>query len=147
MFRLIYSATAAGAPNQYGEAVDTLGAENGAMLQSFPKTRPGAAAPSAELASSIDAWLSGREKPGDPVILMIHGYLFDPSVKDAEDGSPFNSVYGLPPSVDHRMSWLPLARECDNTGKRLANNAIAFAYKSQAGFFEYFNACRSNSYQ
>jgi hypothetical protein len=147
MFRLIYSATAAGAPNQYGDATDTLRAENGVVLQSFPKARVGAATPSAQLASTIDAWLDGRDRPGDPVILMVHGYLFDPSAKDAAPGSPFDSVYGLPPEVDHRMSWLPLARECDNDGKRLADDTIAFAYKSQAGFFEYGNACWSNSYQ
>ena len=153
MLQLIYSATAAGAPNQYGDATDTLRAGNGSILQEFPKAQPGFAAPAAGLAARIDAWLEGRGAQlgrvggPDPVVVMVHGYLFDPGSADPNASSPFGSVYGLPPAVSHHMSWLPLVGECDDSGQNLAENAIAFAWKSQAGLFEYGNACWSNSYQ
>ena len=147
MLRLIYNATPAGAPSEYGGAVDQLMSAAGA-LQPFPKAQAGFIAPSPALTGAIEAWLAQRGHRPDPVIVMVHGYLFDPSQDiDTDPNSPFSSVYGMPPAPDYHMSWLPLVGECDQSGASLAENAIAFCYKSQAGSGEFVRAGWNNSYQ
>ena len=147
MLALNYSVTSAGAPDKYGAATDTLRDSKDRVLQVFPKARPELATPNAELAAAIDAWLGRRGIRPDPVVVMVHGYLFDPGSADPKASRPLGSVYGLPPAVSHPMSWLPLVGECDDFGQNGAENAIGFGYKSQAEILEYGNACWSNSYQ
>ncbi len=148
MLRLIYSATPAGAPDQYGDAVDTLRAADGTTLQTYPKTQAGFTAPAAPLAAAIDAWLTKRGPRSEPVVVMVHGYQFDPSKGiDALPDSPFGTIYGLPPAVNACLSWLPLVGECDATGGSLAENAVGFCYKSDSGSGEFTRAGWDNSYQ
>lgn len=148
MLKLIYSAVASGAPDGYGPVVDTLRTENGLLLQELPKARETFAAPTPALAARIDAWLASRTDPTRPVVVMVHGYLFDPEAEPATNGSsPFDTVYGPCSSATYRSSWLPLVGECSDLGANPAETAIGFAYKSRAGLLEYGNAGWSNSYQ
>ena len=150
MLVLKYDAAAGGAPDQYGDAADRLIDRDGGLLQVFRKAQAGFMAPKAPLSAAVDAWLAKRGPRGEPVVVMVHGYQFDPgnvSGDGTDPDSPFGSVYGPPPAVDHHMSWLPLVGECDQTGGSPAENAIAFCYKSEAGMTEFAKAGWNNSYQ
>jgi hypothetical protein len=148
VLRLIYDPVAAGAPSQYGAAIDRLSDADGATLQEFPKAQPGFAAPGPQLEAAVDAWLALRGNRAQPVVVMVHGYLYDPTSGAAAGlNSPFNFVYGQPPAVDRHQSWLPLVGECDENGQNLAENAVAFAYRSEAAITETARAGWSNGYQ
>jgi hypothetical protein len=148
MLRLIYDPIAAGAPSQYGGTTDLLLDEHGGTLQEFRKADQGFAAPSPQLSDAVANWLQMRGNRPQPVIVMVHGYLYNP-VADSGMGadSPFNLTYGLPPAVDRHLTWLPLVGECDEDGGNLAENAVAFAYRSEADTGEWARAGWNNSYQ
>ncbi len=148
MLRLMYDAVAAGAPSQYGDTTDRLLDRNRALLQGFPKADGNFAAPGPGLTAAIAAWIRERGVRPEPVIVMVHGYLFNPIVTGVHDSDdPFNLIYGMPPVVNRRLSWLPLVGECDENGQHPAENAIAFTYRSEAGLAETSKAGWSNSYQ
>ena len=148
MLSLIYRPTAAGAPREYGNAEDQLLTAEAAPLQDFPKAQPGFAPPDARLVAAIGNWLPTRARPADPVIVMVHGYLYDPSKTAVTGGnSPFSTVYALPPVANLQLSWLPLVGECDANGANPTENAIAFAYTSQSPAGEFALAGWDNEYQ
>ena len=78
MLVLKYDAAAAGAPDQYGDAADRLIDRDGGLLQVFRKAQAGFMAPQAPLSAAVDAWLAKRGPRGEPVVVMVHGYQFDP---------------------------------------------------------------------
>ena len=148
MLRFMYDAVAAGAPSQYGDTTDRLLAGDRSLLQGFVKADDGFAEPEAGLTAAVGNWIRDRGVRPQPVIVMVHGYLFNPIVTGAQGADdPFNLIYGMPPAVNCRMSWLPLVGECDENGQHLAENAIGFAYRSEAGLAETSKAGWSNSYQ
>ena len=150
MLVLKYDAVEAGAPDQYGDVIDRLVTVDGSTLQEFPKARVGFIPPEAALSNALDAWLAKRGPRAEPVVVMAHGYQFDPrdiSSASTDPDSPITSIYGLPGKVDHHLSWLPLVGECDQNGGTLAENAIAFCYKSQSGILDYANAGWVSDYQ
>jgi len=148
MLRMIYSATAAGAPRNYGTAIDQLQSDGEQSLQDFPKAQAGFALPEPALTAAIERWLTQRGPSTNPVVVMVHGFLYDPSQPMGPNSdSPFESVYGMPPGTQNSMSWLPLVAECDEHGGNHSENAIAFCYKSEAGIAEYGGAGWSNNYQ
>jgi hypothetical protein len=148
MLKLKYNPAVAGAPNQYGTLVDRLEAGDDSLLQEFPKAQAGFIPPEAALSNAISTWLARRGARPEPVIVMVHGYLFNPNDSlDTDQNSPFSSVYGVPPATNYHLSWLPLVGECDQMGGDKAENAIAFAYKSVAGFAEFAGAGWNFSYQ
>ena len=156
MLYLSYVPQQAGAPADYGETRDTLFLEqdgSATELQTFRKKnlvdRPPADAPDPRLLTALSDFVKKRGADTRPVVLMVHGYSFNP--RDAQE-SPLASVYGfphaVPPGPDHRMSWMPLVGECDEAGGNLAENAIGFSYNSMGGSLtDYGQACWSNSYQ
>lgn len=157
MLRLEWTAIAAGAPDDaaYQAAADPLGLEGGAVLQDFPRNAPNLPPPSAQLADSIAAWLAGRTDPTSPVIVMVHGYQYDPSNHlggGADD--PYRLVYGVPGSttaagqpLDAHLSWLPLVGECDDTGANQADTAVAFGWLSEGSLGDFSSACWDNDYK
>jgi len=147
MLRLNYTCKPAGAPDTYGTADDTLKTEAGDRLQLFRKSTPGAAEPSAALASHINDWLRRRRDARHPVIVMVHGYLYDPDEADTHDSNPRSSVFGTPPAVHPALSWLPIVGECDDAGSTIAETAIGFAYTSHAGRPEVGEAGWNQPYQ
>ena len=148
MLSLTYRPTAAGAPSEYGAATDYLQAANAAPLQDFPKAQPGFMPPSDRLVEAIGNWLPTRARPADPLVVMVHGYLYDPAKTGVAGGdSPFATVYGLPPAANSQLSWLPLVGECDADGANPTENAIAFAYTSESPAGEFARAGWDNEYQ
>ncbi len=150
MLTLRYDNTPAGAPDTYGNADDILYGPNDTELQRFRKSAAGAPAASAALIAAIDAWIGQRGAPARPVYLMVHGYLYDPaSDKDFSAASPFGTIYGTPnpPNPTHNLSWLPLVGECADDGSAGADNAIAFAYTSDAKAADWSRAGWSLRYQ
>ncbi len=152
MLKLIYDWTEAGAPEQYRDTADDLVVREDTgdrTLQSLRKADPGFAAPSDELAAAIDGWLERRTDGQRPVIVMVHGYLYDP--RDTPGGnsdSPFASVYATPSrATSYRLSRLPLVGECKKDGNAPAETAIAYCYKSESTMAEFNRAGWSNSYQ
>ena len=152
MLRLVYTPQMSGAPAGYGDAEDTLAQRNGAgeetVLQHFHKAGPEFVAANQALHAAIDVWLAGRADQGAPVIVLVHGFQYDPDDPRVKGASPFDILYGLPSASNPAaMSWLPLVGECDETGGALAECAIAFAYKSEGSPAETNAAGWSNSYQ
>ena len=136
------------APDRNGDLVDQLRANDQSVLQTFPRGQAGYAAPQAALSQAIEAWLTHRGQRAEPVIVMVHGYMFDPTNSpDTSPDSPFDSIYGSPPAVNYHESWLPLVGECDQAGGNVRENAIAFCYKSIASLADVRNAGWVNSYQ
>jgi hypothetical protein len=115
MLKLIYDTVDAGAPSQYGNAIDVFRDENGNPLQNFAKAQPGFAPAEPALAAAIDTWLAARGDRPDPVVVMVHGYLYDPSKNNGMDpDSPFQLTYGYPsPTLNAHLTWLPIVGECD----------------------------------
>ena len=149
MLKLIYDPVDAGAPSQYGNAIDVFRDENRNTLQNFPKAQPGYAPAEPALAAAIDTWLAERGNRPDPVVVMVHGYLYDPSKNNGvSPDSPFQLVYGYPsPTLDAHLSWLPIVGECDQNGRNRAENAVAFAYRSEADIGPTSSAGWNNLYQ
>jgi hypothetical protein len=149
MLKLIYDTVDAGAPSQYGNAIDVFRDENRNMLQNFPKTQAGFAPAEPALAAAIDTWLAARGDRAEPVVVMVHGYLYDPSKNNGMDpDSPFQLTYGYPsPTLDAHLTWLPIVGECDQNGQNRAENAVAFAYRSEADIAATARAGWNNSYQ
>jgi hypothetical protein len=146
MLRLKYFEAAG--PSQNDGLVDQLRADDQSVLQTFPRAQAGYASPEAALSQAVGAWLAGRGQRAEPVIVMVHGYMFDPTDSpDTSPDSPFDSIYGSPPRVDYHTSWLPLVGECDRSGGAAGENAIAFCYKSTAGLEEVRDSGWINSYQ
>ena len=99
MLKLVYTPTMQGAPDDFGDAVDTMAVRDEAgaetLLQSFAKAASGFVAPEPALEGCITTWLASRLDRARPVIVMVHGYNFDPE-DTHRAGSPFDTVYGLP---------------------------------------------------
>lgn len=148
MLKLIYDPVACGAPSQYGAHEDKLTDGSGAVLQRFLKADPGFVAPEPALARVVRTWLDARGPGAGPVIVLVHGYQYNPVSADglAHD-TPFELVYGVPPKPAASLSWLPLVGECSDLGAALAETAIGFAYRSEAPLGEVSRAGWSNSYQ
>ncbi|MBN8901580.1 MAG: hypothetical protein J0H57_11155, partial [Rhodospirillales bacterium] len=148
MLKLIYDPVARGAPSQYGSAEDTLTDGAGSVLQRFRKADQDFAAPDAPLSDAVRAWLAARGPNAGPVIVLVHGYQYNPVSADglAHD-TPFQLVYGVPPTPVASLSWLPLVGECSEVGAALADTAIGFAYRSEAPLGEVSRAGWTNSYQ
>ena len=107
---------------------------------------PGCAPPSR-------TWLSIRPDDAPPVVVMVHGFMFDPAAA-ASDASPFELVYGRPgvaggpgTVADARLSWLPLVGECDESGGEPAEVAVAFAWDSTGSIARCNRAGWSGTYQ
>jgi hypothetical protein len=149
MLKLIYDPVDAGAPSQYGNAIDVFRDENRNTLQNFPKAQPGYAPAEPALAAAIDAWLAERGNRPHPVIVMVHGYLYDPSKNNGvSPDSPFQLTYGYPSAtLDAHLTWLPIVGECDQNGQNRAENAVAFAYRSEADIGLTTSAGWNNLYQ
>jgi hypothetical protein len=150
MLKLVFTPTPSGAPDSYGDARDHLSLrtdQGDAALQDFAKADPDLVPPSKALASAIDDWLQRRGATDQPVVVMVHGYLYDPMNTREPGDSPFDLIYGTPPKTIYRATWLPLVGECKQDGSDPAENAIAFTYKSEAGVTEFASAGWSNSYQ
>lgn len=148
MLKLIYTPTLPGPPAVYGTAEDTLAVRTDAgerELQRFRKAGPEFIAPNAELGRTIDTWLATRTNPALPVIVMVHGYLYDPRANSPD--SPFTTVYSTPGARPFNLSWLPLVGECDINGTPQDDNAIAFVYQSESRLADYAAAGWNNSYQ
>lgn len=138
----------ADAPDQNGGLVDWLQAADQSVLQTFPRGQLGYAAPEAALSEAVQAWLTMRGQRPEPVIVMVHGYMFDPTNSpDTSPDSPFDSIYGSPPRVNYHQSWLPLVGECDDNGGAVSENAVAFCYKSIASLADVRATGWINSYQ
>lgn len=150
MLKLVFTPTASGAPDSSGDVQDHLSQrtdQGDTRLQDFAAAEAGFVAPDPALAAVIDDWLQRRGGGPQPVIVMVHGYLYDPmNTRDPGD-SPFDWIYGLPPRTLYRATWLPLVGECKQDGSDPAENAIAFTYKSEAGAAEFGTAGWSNGYQ
>lgn len=148
MLKLIYDPVDAGAPSQYGGAIDVLRDDNHNVFQQYPKAQAGFVPAEPALAAAIDTWLAARANAAEPVVVMVHGFLFDPSKNnDTGPDSPFSLVYGYPPATDYHQSWLPLVGECDQSGGNRAENAVAFAYRSEARAMAFNAAGWDNDYQ
>jgi hypothetical protein len=158
MLILRWLAANAGNPDAatYGNAVDQLFAgDPPAPVQSFRRGEQGLAPPAFALTAALDAWLAGRTDRTAPVVVMTHGYQYDPSPTfDQGTDDPCHSVYGTPgvsyggaPPLDARMSWLPLIGECDESGRPLADCAIAFAWTSEGTMRTFSQACWDNGYK
>lgn len=148
MLKLIYDPKDAGAPSQFGDAVDVLRDDNGNTFQIYPKAQAGFVPAEPALAATIDNWLAARGNPREPVTVMVHGFLFDPTKNnDTGPDSPFSLVYGYPPATDYHQSWLPLVGECEEDGRNRSENAVAFAYRSEAGTSAFNAAGWNNDYQ
>ena len=157
MLSLEWTAIAAGAPDNpaYQAAADPLALEGGAVLQEFPRSAPNLPPPSTQLDDGIRTWLAARADPGSPVVVMVHGYQYDPSNHlggGADD--PYRLVYGVPGTMtaagqplDAHLSWLPLVGECDDTGANPADTAVAFAWLSEGSLGDFSNACWDNDYK
>ncbi len=150
MLVLKYDSVEAGAPSQYGDATDWLRDGQNTALQGFPKAAQGFFPAEKALSDALDAWLAARGPTEAPVIVMVHGYQFDPNHVPAagtSPDSPLTTIYGQPPAVDYHLSWLPLVGECDKDGGARAENAIAFCYRSESGLLDFAAAGWVNSYQ
>lgn len=149
MLKLIYDTVDAGAPSQYGNAIDVFRDENRNTLQNFPKAQAGYTPAEPALAAAIDTWLAERGNRPDPVVVMVHGYLYDPSKNNGvSPDSPFQLTYGYPSTtLDAHLTWLPIVGECDQNGQNRAENAVAFAYRSEADIGPTTNAGWNNLYQ
>jgi hypothetical protein len=133
---------------KYFDAIDQLQAADQSVLQSYPRDQLGYAAPEDALAQYVRAWLTERGARRDPVIVMVHGFEYDPSsAPAATPDSPFTSIYGLPPTVNYHLSWLPLVGECDQNGGNQSQNAVAFCYNSIGSLADVRAAGWINPYQ
>src|ERR1700722_2267400 len=135
MLKLVFTPTPSGAPDSYGDARDHLSLrtdQGDAALQDFAKADPDLVPPSKALASAIDDWLQRRGATDQPVVVMIHGYLYDPTNMSKPSDSPYVLIYGRPTKTIYRATWLALVGECKQDGSDPAENAIAFTYKSEA---------------
>lgn len=122
--------------------------------QTFAKGVQGAADASPALAAAIDQWIA--RVPGSRIIVMAHGYQFDPSGNfGGMDDNPFNLVYGVPgtafnngtETVNYHNSWLPLVGEADNLGNAGAETAVAFSWVTMGGLSDYPREGWRTSYQ
>ena len=150
MLKLIWKPGAAAAPdeNAYRHAIDTLSANFGAnnATAQIPRTAP--TADLTALTDVIKTWLAARTVPNAAVKLMLHGYDYDPRHVGDPTYDPFVSIYGYPSdALNPRLSWLPLVEECNDTGARHQETAIAFGWVSTGSLAEYATAGWSESYQ
>ena len=146
MLNLCYTCIPAGAPDDYGQVCDLLADGSGALMQQFPKGWSPFPNLNDGLLVALEEWVQTRSRPNRPVILMVHGYLFDPTLDSTAGDNPFHSVFACPPEVHEQLSWLPLIGGCDAvTGP--PENAIAFAYTTRSSPYEFSMAGWSNSYQ
>src|SRR5258708_38156116 len=104
------------APGLSAEPAGMLKASDNTVLQVFPRDQPGYAAPEAALSAVIQAWLDRRTSPTRPVVVMVHGFMYDPSSSPSSPDNPFDTIYGVPPRTNYHLSWLPLVGECDDKG-------------------------------
>ncbi len=151
MLRLIWTPGAAAAPDEaaYRQAIDTLSASFGANNATAQIPRAAPAADLTALADVIKAWLAARTVPNAAVKLMLHGYNYDPRHVGDPAFDPFAEIYGYPGDngLNPRLSWLPLVEECNDTGARRQETAIAFGWVSTGLLAEYATAGWSESYQ
>lgn len=122
---------------------------DGAALQSFPAAALDFAASQPALTARLTAWQQQRADQTVPVVVMVHGFLYDPR-QPATPGSdnPLETIYGTPPiPPQHNLTWLPLVGECSDDGTPGIDRAVAFTYPSESGAIEFGNAGWSNPYQ
>ncbi|MBK1699293.1 alpha/beta hydrolase [Rhodovibrio salinarum] len=148
MLKFVWRAEHAGAPDHggYAAARDRLYQRTEQPyaeqeLEAFQKRFDGCPAPGRPLGDAVQTWLAD----GNPqrVVVLVHGYnwgQYDPDRAEF-DGDPYRTIYADPanlPAGDQAQSWLPLVG---------ADRAVAFAWTSDPGFFDYANACWSNPYE
>jgi hypothetical protein len=122
---------------------------DGISLQNFPASDLGFAPSQPVLDARLALWQQQRSDPAAPVVVMVHGFQYDPR-QPATPGSdnPLETVYGIPPTPpQHNLTWLPLVGECTNDGAPGIDRAVAFTYPSESGTVEFGNAGWSNLYQ
>ena len=153
MLKLIWTPGGAAAPdtNAYKRATDTLTASyaDSTAKALFPRDAPPAADALDGVAGVLRDWLGNRTVTNAAVKLMLHGYDYDPRHVGDPSADPFMLVYAYPGNggPDPRLSWLPLVEECDATGGRRQETAIAFAWVSTGSLAEYAPAGWSETYE
>lgn len=146
-------ATHAGDPasGRFKAATDSIRSQSGEVeLQSVPKDPDMVVAPSDSLREAVADWLKRRKDDG-PVVVMAHGYDYDPQKiydPDSQDDA-YNRVFANP-SVSQRAqqeSWLPIVGETDDQGGTPFDKAVAFCWTSSGSIGNFGSAGWSNSYQ
>lgn len=153
MLKLIWTPGAAAAPDEdaYRHATDTLTASHAdqTVTATFPRAAGAQPGGLDGVAALVQTWIAARTVPSASVKLMLHGYDYDPRHAGDPAYDPFTLVYGYPGpgGPDPRLSWLPLVGECDASGTRRQETAIAFAWVSSGSLAEYAGAGWSESYE
>jgi hypothetical protein len=95
-----------------------------------------AAAAGGDLAAGLGAVL-GRVAPDAPVVVLVHGWKFDPGRRAAD---PHRSLYAFRPTVDRRIrSWPAGLGIADDAGE--SGLAIGFAWPASASHLASLVAC------
>lgn len=153
MLKVTWKAALVGAPyakpNQTNKSwfaqVDSLSIGNPAVVQSMPRAEDAFRPLDTGFDTALSGWIGGKKR----VVVMVHGFNYDPTGTSAvTDNDPTLTVYGVPSAVGLGNSWLPLVGEYDASGThQLADLAIGYSYCSDADFTDYGDAGWSNFYQ
>ncbi len=152
MLKLIWTPGAVGLPDSddFKSAQDELRLiDNSSNVRQSVSRNTGGLELDASMKKAIDVWLSANG--ARRVVLMVHGYDYDPSDKArGSKDDPFRLVYASPKDgVNYHHSWLPIVGEIDNQGNPTTGQetAIAFGWSSSGSFWKYADAGWNNSYQ
>lgn len=145
-FTWIAKHTGAPASRSWQQARDMLylgGGSRDPVVQDFPRAGWSEPRPGDALTQAVAGWRDRRGVDG-PVVVMVHGWNFDPHegrpAKAADD--PYQLVFGPPDPERPGESWLPLVDPAGDGAR-----AVAFAWTSIGSQTQAGNAGWSNFYQ
>lgn len=153
MLKVVWKAAQVGAPYarpdqrnaSWFAQTDSLAIDAPAVAQTLPRAADAFRPLDPAFDGALTAWVGAKKR----VVVMVHGFDYDPT----EDGGPqqddpTSSVYGIPSVVGLGNSWLPLVGEYSADGTQpLADLAIGYSYRSLSDFTGYGDAGWSNYYQ
>lgn len=133
----------------YPAIADTLALPGGALLQSLPRGAPLPKTPGAAMHATITGWLAQRD-PSRPVVVMVHGWQYNPTDPSPTDGAnPYTVIYGIPePGKPDTvsLSFLPIVGECDDQGANQHDTALAYGWMSDPALAAYVQAGFDRNY-
>ena len=149
MLELRWLASHTGAPGD-GKYVDApnrmLGADHTPICE-IGKGAHEPADPPVALVEHVSDWHNRAGRPAR-VVVMAHGFDYDPSEGANPDDDPFSRIYAPPgETVRPGESWLPIVGETDADGNAIADCSVAFGWMSGAGLAAWASAGWSNFYQ
>lgn len=131
--------------SEYWQAIDQLLSPAGQVLQEWPRADAALPPLSPAFDHALAQWLGAKTR----VVVMVHGFWYDPTGVSAVGGDdPKTSVYGDPRQVAPGLSWLPLVGEFSADGASPGEDlAIGYSWCSDSSLTTWAGAGWTNFYQ